>query len=371
MRVAIVHDWLTAMRGGEKVLEVLCELHPDAPLYTLFLDRRRISDIIASHHIETSFIQGLPLAGRNHRLYLPFFPLAVEQFDLRGYDLLLSSSHCVALGALTAPECCHICYCYTPVRYGWDMYQEYFGRGRLGWGLSRVAIPRTMHYLRTWDLAASARVDYFVATCENVRRRIRKHYRREAEVIYPPVDVSRFTATGEKEDFFLVVSALVPYKRIELAVRAFNQLGLPLKIVGVGPDKAALRRLAGSNIEFLGEQSEEALVKLYERARALIFPGIEDFGLVPVEAQAAGTPVVAFAAGGALETVIDRETGTFFRKQTVEALVEAVGKLEKNQFDAEKIRKNAERFAVRRFRREFSDFVREKVSYHRENGPPV
>lgn len=295
----------------------------------------------------------------------------MEQFDLREYELVLSSSHCVALGALTRPECCHICYCYTPMRYGWDMYQEYFGRGRLGWGLSRVVIPWTMHCLRRWDFAASTRPDEFVASSENVRRRIRKHYRREAKVIYPPVDVSRFTVTRDKEDYFLLISALVPYKRVELAVSAFNELGLPLKIVGEGPEKRMLARLARSNIEFLGEQSEERLVKLYEEARALVFPGIEDFGLAPVEAQAAGTPVVAFRAGGALETVIDRVTGVFFREQTARSLEEAIGKLEKVEFDPKEIRKNAERFAVSRFRREFSDFVKRTVSRHQEKGPPA
>ncbi len=338
MKVAIVHDWLTGLRGGEKVLEVLCELYPDAPIYTLFCDYERISPFLRERKIKTSFLQGFPFRKKKYRSYLPLFPLAVEQFDLRDYDLVLSSSHCVAKGVLTTAETCHICYCHTPLRYGWDMYQEYFGRNR---GLTgRLLIYPVMNYLRLWDVSSSNRADYFIANSRYVAGRIEKHYRREAEVIHPPVDTEFFEPGGERREFYLVVSALVPYKRIDVAVDAFTNLGYPLKIAGGGPEKKRLQKRAGGNVEFLGEVSRGELKTLYQECRMLIFPGIEDFGIAPLEAQSAGSPVIAYGRGGLLETVIENETGLFFHAQTPGSLEEALKRSSGMVFEPQKIREN-------------------------------
>lgn len=359
MKVAIVHDWLTGMRGGERVLEIFCQLYPDAVIYTLFYNPSRISEVINKMEIRTSFLQNLPFSIKLYRKYLPLFPLAVEQFDLRGYDLVISSSHCVAKGVLTNPDTLHICYCYTPFRYGWDMYQEYFGEGKLSCP-GKVFVLPVINYLRMWDCVSSNRVDYFIAISDNVAGRIEKHYRRKATVIHPPVDTSLFTPGGEQGEFFLVVSAFVPYKRVDVIVHAFNELGLPLKIVGGGPLKKRIQREAKGNIEFLGEVPDSELCKLYQRCRALIFAGIEDFGLVAVEVQSAGRPVIAYGSGGLLESVVDGETGIFFNEQTPEAVINAVRKFQEMSFKTEVIREHAIQFGVEDFRQKFKDYVEKR-----------
>jgi len=269
LRVALVHDWLTGMRGGEKVLEVFCEIFPQADLYTLLYIPGSISDIIANREIKTSFIQKLPTAKKHYRSMLPLFPMAIESFNLEGYDLVLSSSHCVAKGVMTAPKTLHVSYIHTPMRYVWDMYHEYFGEKR---GLKGKAISLFAHYLRMWDVCSSKRVDYFISNSRHVARRVEKYYGRASTVIYPPVDCGRFRILPAPEDYYLMVSAFAPYKRIDLAIEAFNLLGLKLKIVGTGQEEKKLRKMARGNIEFLGRRTDSEIADYYGRCRALIFP---------------------------------------------------------------------------------------------------
>jgi len=356
VKVAIVHDWLTGMRGGERVLEIFCRLYPDAVIHTLFHNPGRVSKVINNMEVKTSFLQHFPFSRKCYRKYLPLFPLAVEQFDLRGYDLVISSSHCAAKGVLTTPDTLHVCYCYTPFRYGWDMYHEYFGREKLNC-LERIIIPPVISYLRVWDSSSSNRVDDFIAISNTVAQRIERYYRRESTVIRPPVDTSFFVPGSEQGDFFLVVSAFVPYKRVDVIVRAFNELGVPLKIVGDGPLRRKIQGEANRNIEFLGEVSDSKLRELYQRCRALIFAGVEDFGLAPLEAQSAGRPVIAYGAGGLLETVIDWKTGIFFKEQTPAAVVDAVKTFHGVGFESQVIREHAVQFGIESFEQKIKDYI--------------
>ncbi len=362
MRVAFVHDWLNGMRGGERCLEALCELYPDADLYSLFYEKGKLSQTIEALNIHTSFIQKLPFAFKKYRHYLPLFPVAIEQFDLRRYDLVISLSHCVANGVITRPQTCHIGYTFTPMRYAWDLYHDYFGGDRSR-GISRYLIPYFMNYLRMWDMAASKRVDYYVAISHHIRKRITKHYRRSADVIYPPVNTEFYTPGDNvpKEDFFLIVSAFAPYKKIDLAVEAFNHFRLPLKIIGQGQETKRLKMIAGPNIEFLDALSDEDVRDYYRRCRALIFPGEEDFGIVPLEAQACGTPVIAYAKGGALETTVPHKTALYFHEQTVEGLMAAMREFETWSFSATEIRTQACRFAKTRFQQEMQVYIDHKL----------
>jgi glycosyltransferase involved in cell wall biosynthesis len=375
MKVALVHDWLTGMRGGEKCLEVLCELFPDATLYTLLYKKGSVSEIISRMKIKTSFVQKLPMALNHYQKYLPLFPTAIEQFDLSGYDLVISSSHCVAKGVITRPETCHICYCYTPMRYAWEMYDVYFNRNTVG-PLVRWSLPFFMNYLRRWDLKSADRVDHFVAISETVRGRIQKHYHRDAGVIYPPADVNFYTLSKNTGDYFLITSALVPYKRVDLAILAFNELNFPLLVIGEGVEKNKLRKLAGGNIKFLDWQNPPNLKKYYSECRALIFPGEEDFGIVPVEAQACGKPVVAFGRGGVTESIkgaypdqeiASHHTGIFFYPQTKESLMDAVHRFESVQFYPERIRENALRFDRRIFKEKIRELIEGKFTEYQNN----
>lgn len=353
MKVALVHDWLNGMRGGEKVLEVLCELYPQADLFTLLYEPRKVSETIRQHRVVTSFIQKLPGARRWYRHYLPWFPTAIEQFDLRGYDLVLSSSHCVAKGVLTEPATPHVCFCHTPMRYAWEQYYEYFPSARLGL-LERLVIPPAMNRLRVWDVVSSQRVDAFLANSAHVARRIRKYYGREARVVHPPVDADRFRVSEQIGEHYLVVSALVPYKRIDRAILAFNALQHPLVIVGEGPESGRLRRLAGPTVRFKPHVSEEEYLNLYATCRAFIFPGEEDFGITPLEAMASGRPVIALGKGGALETVVDGKTGLFFAEPTPAALVAAVTRSEQMRWDPAVIRGRALEFDRGKFKHRLS-----------------
>ncbi len=375
MRVALVHDWLTGMRGGEKVLEILCELFPDAALYTLLHKEGSVSETISRMDIKTSFIQNFPFALNHYQKYLPLFPTAIEQFDLTQYDLVISSSHCVAKGVITSPHTCHICYCHTPMRYAWEMYYTYFSKDSIS-PVFRWSVPFFMNYLRTWDEKSSDRVDWFVANSQNVRRRIQKHYRRNAVVIYPPVDTDNFELSAREGEYYLVVSALVPYKRVDLAILAFNELNLPLLVIGEGPERKKLMKIARKNISFLDWQTRSELKRYYAECKALVFPGEEDFGIVPVEAQACGRPVIAFGKGGVTESVRgaypDQEitsssTGIFFYRQTKEALMEVVRRSDSIKFDPEKIRENALRFDKRIFTEKIKEFVETTFREHRKD----
>lgn len=348
-RVALVHDWLTGMRGGERCLEVFCELFPRAPLYTLLHVPGSVSPVIEDRRIVTSFVQRLPAAASRYRHYLPLFPAAVRGFDLRGYDLVLSLSHCVAKAVRVPPGVLHLCYCFTPMRYVWDLYDDYFG-ARAGL-VTRLAMRPVAAALRRWD-RRTASVHAFAAISGHIADRIRRVYGRDADVIHPPVDVERFRIADAPEDFYLVVSALVPYKRIDLAIAAAGRLGRRLVIVGTGPEERRLRALAGPAVEFRGWRADPEVADLYARCRAVLFPSVEDYGIVPLEAAAAGRPTIALARGGALETMVGRGAGgepptaVFFAEQTVEALAAAMRELEAapDRFDPKALRARAERF---------------------------
>ncbi|WP_457570823.1 glycosyltransferase family 4 protein [Desulfovulcanus sp.] len=343
MKVAIAHYWLVGMRGGEKVVEAFCNLFPDADIFTHVYDPASISDTIKKHRICTTFIQKLPRAIRYYQCYLPLMPLALEQLDLRGYDLVISSESGPAKGVVVGPETLHVCYCHTPMRYVWDMYHDYReGAGRL----KRLFMSPLIHYLRMWDLASASRVDHFIANSAYVARRIEKHYRREAKVIPPPVDTQSFTPSSDRGDFYLMVGQLVRYKRPDLAVEAFNKMGKKLVVIGDGEMMADIKSKAEPNIHIMGWQPFSVIRDCYARCRALIFPGQEDFGIVPVEAMASGRPVIAYKRGGVLDSLIDGVTGVFFEHQTAEALIDAVERYERreNDFDPKVISEHAKQF---------------------------
>jgi len=353
MRVAIVHDWLTGMRGGERVLEALLDLFPDAEIFTLLHVPGTVSARIEARPIHVSFVQRLPGASRRYRNYLPLFPAAVERLDLSGFDLVVSSSHAVAKGAI-GRGAVHVCYCHTPMRYVWDQYDAYFGPGRAPPAvrvLMRLLAPR----LRRWDRRTAGRPARLVANSAFVRDRIRTVWRRDSEVVHPPVDVDRFTAGAGREDWYLIVAALVAYKRIDLAVHAFSRSRRRLVVVGDGPQLGGLRAMAAPGITFTGRLPDEEVADLMARCRAFVVPGVEDFGIATVEAQAAGAPVIAFGRGGSLETVVPRingevgATGLLFDEQTVDALDAAVARFERLTFDPAASACNARRFRTERF----------------------
>ena len=366
-KIALVHYWLTGMRGGEKVVESICSLFPDMDVFTLVCDKNKISQSIKNHRIFTSFIQKFPFSGRKYQNYLPFMPVAIEQFDLSGYDIVISSESSIAKGVLTKPETCHFCYCHTPMRYLWNMYFDYLKNENVRF-LKRKIIELFFNYLRVWDLATASRVDYFISNSNNVKKRILKYYRRDSEVIYPPVDVEGMLFEAKKQDYFLAVSQLVSYKRVDLAVRAFNELKKELIIIGEGPEFMKLKKMARGNIKLLGWQSGERLKQYYAGAKAFIFPGEEDFGITPVEAQASGTPVIGFGRGGLLETVSEGETGLFFHKQDFKDLIDAVEVFEASsgKFDCYKVRENSLRFSRQRFENDLKKFIEEKYQEYRK-----
>ncbi len=373
LRVAIVHYWFVRRRGGERVVEALAELFPQADIYALVVGPGWREGAFSSHKVTPSFLQKIPFSSKFYRKLLPLFPYALEQFDLDDYDLVISSESGPAKGIVTRARTCHICYCHSPMRYLWDLYHPY--RSGKGLGMfSRPVFSLTAHYLRMWDLASVSRVDYFVANSANVAARIRKHYRREATVIPPPVDLSPTYLTKDVGDHYLVVSPLVDYKRIDLAIAACNRLKRPLRIVGDGEEYRRLRRLAGPEVRFLGYLSDKDVRQQYAECRALLFPGEEDFGIVPVEAQSCGRPVIAFGRGGVLETVVcchlkgqfnpESSTGILFHEQSVEAMVNAMQLFEEaeRRFVPAFIHQHVECFGVRRFKSTMLQFVEEKLA---------
>jgi glycosyltransferase involved in cell wall biosynthesis len=356
MRVAIIHYWLVGMRGGEKVVEALCEMYPQADIFTHVYVPEMVSDRIRQHRIIPTFIDALPRAAKMYKTYLPFMPLALEQLDLRGYDLIISSESGPAKGIIPPSDALHVCYCHTPMRYIWNMYHEY--RNGAGW-LARLMMPALTHYLRMWDVTSAARVDSFVANSTTVSRRIRQYYGLESVVINPPVDTDAFSivASSELGDYYLMAGELVSYKRPDLAVRAFNEMKLNLVVIGGGEMLEDIRRLAGPTVKILGSQPFDVLQQHYARCRALIFPGEEDFGMVPVEAMASGRPVVAFGRGGATETVVNSVSGVFFAEQTTEAISSAVKHLAGIEFDPEKIVDHSRRFGREQFFRKMRTHI--------------
>ena len=350
MKVALVHDWLTGLRGGERVLEQLCLLYPQADIFTLIHIPGASGPIIERHRITASFLNRLPAASTKYRNYLPLFPRAIESLDLRGYELVVSTSHAVAKGCVPDPGATHLAYIHTPMRYVWDQFAAYFGPGRAGFA-TRLAAHAVAPFLRSWDVKSTARAHGLIANSRFVAERIQRFWKREADaVVYPPVDTQRFVPAAEgPDDYALIVSALVPYKRVELAVRAFSRLKRPLVVAGSGPELDKLRAQAGASVRFLGSVSHDELPQLYARARFFVLPGEEDFGIAPVEAQAAGRPVLALGRGGALETVIAGQTGVFFDEPTVESLIDGVARIDALHADPALIRANAERFAAPRF----------------------
>jgi glycosyltransferase involved in cell wall biosynthesis len=349
MRIALVHDWLTGMRGGEKVLEVLCERYPDAELFTLLHVRGTVSPVIERRPIHTSALQHLPGIRHYYRECLLLFPALIERFDLGRFDLVISSSHCVAKAAIARAGAPHICYCHTPMRYAWDQFDAYFGPARIGRLPSR-AMRAAMTRMARWDRATAGRVRRYVTNSQYVAARIRRYYNRDSTVVYPPVNTEFFHPDGAPpERLALVVSALVPYKRLDIAIDACRLAGVPLKIVGTGPERPRLERLAGAGVEFLGRVPDEAVRALYRRAAVTLLPGEEDFGIVPLEAQACGRPVVALGRGGALETVVPGETGLLVDEPSPEAFAEAIGRALDRRFDARAIRRHAESFGRARF----------------------
>ena len=368
LRVALVHDWLTGMRGGEKCLEVLCEMFPKAPIHTLVHWKGKLSPAIESHPIHESWIARMPFGRSRYRAYIASFPKAIESFDLSGYDLVVSVSHCAAKGVVTRADTLHVCYCNTPVRYFWDLAAEYFAPARAGW-MERLAGPSIAHRFRLWDRISADRVDLFIGNSFNIRDRIRKHYRRPALVVYPPVDTDFFTPdspaplpAGEDAPF-LTVSALVPYKGVDLTIRAANQVGAKLRVIGSGPDRKRLRSLAGPTVRFEEWVSMESLRDAYRECRALIQAHEEDFGIAPLEALACGRPAVVLAKGGALETVTP-DTGVFFREPTEEALAEAMREVARRRFDPLALRRQALLFSRERYRDEMRSLLETAYRAH-------
>lgn len=376
MRVAIIHDWLTVYAGGEKVLEQMLHVWPDADLYSVvdFLEDDQRGFILGKR-ARTTFIQKLPKAKDKYRSYLPLMPLAIEQHDLSGYDLVLSSSHAVAKGVLTGPDQVHVSYVHSPIRYAWDLQSQYLREAGLLSGLKSWIARSILHYIRLWDYRTANGVDQFLANSEFIARRIRKVYGRDSAVLYPPVDIDRFTVGVKKDSFYLTASRMVPYKMIPLIVEAFSRMPeKTLIVIGDGPEFGRAKAAAGSNVQLLGFQSTDVMVEYMQKARAFVFAAEEDFGITPVEAQACGTPVIAFGKGGALETVVGAEggssrTGVFFGAQTVEQICEAVRTFEclPIPISADACRRNAERFSVEAFRSGLRELVDGAIREHHSN----
>ncbi|CAM5765477.1 glycosyl transferase [Labrys miyagiensis] len=361
MRIAIVHYWFVGMRGGEKVIEALCELYPQADIFTHVYRPDAVSPTIRRHKVTTSFINSLPAAHKLYKNYLPLMPLALENLDLRGYDLVISSESGPTKGIVPPAEATHICYCHSPMRYVWNMFHDYRERSGL---LKRLVMPPIAHYIRNWDAVSATRVDHFVANSKTVSRRIQSYYRRDSDVIFPPVDTTDFQAVDASElgDYYLMVGELVSYKRPDLAVEAFNRTGRKLVIIGGGEMLPKIKAMAGPTVTVLGPQPFSALRHHYARGKALIFPGEEDFGIVPVEAMASGRPVIAFGRGGATETVIADRTGVFFETQSVEAIIEAVERLEKMDIDPVAISAHAQTFGKAVFLEKMKAYVDRRIS---------
>ena len=364
LKTALIHDWLVSLRGGERVLQAIFELYP-SPIYTLLKKNEIIEEMgLQRAYVQTSFIQQLPFSVKSYRNYFPLFPMAIERFDLSPYDLILSSSHSVAKGIKKRKDQLHICYCHSPMRYAWDLYDQYIESVQ---GLKRVGATLGLKHMRKWDLKVTDRVDHFIANSQFVRQRIKRVYGRDSSVIYPPV-ATHLMHLKQKENFYLTVSHLVPYKRVDLIVEAFSYLPhLHLVVVGDGPEWKKIKAKSGKNVELLKYQTDDVVRELLSRAKGFVFAAEEDFGIAPVEAQGSGTPVIAYRKGGVLETVVEGKTGMFFEEQTVESLVGALQRFEKMEFDPVLIKAHAEQFGKEQFCQKFQAFVANKWEAFCEN----
>lgn len=364
MKKALIHDWFSTYAGAEKCVESFTDIWDDFEIYSLidFLSDTDRNKILKGKRAHTSFIQKLPFAKNKYRNYLSLFPLAIEQFDLSGYDVVLSSSHAVAKGVLTHSNQLHIAYVHTPIRYAWDLYHQYLRESGLDRGLKGMLAKYFLHKIRLWDASTANRVDRYVANSRYIARRIKKTYGKPSDVIYPPVDVDKFTLREAKEEFYLTASRMVPYKKIDLIVEAFSQTDKKLLVIGDGPDMAKIKSKAGKNVELLGFADDETMADLMGRAKAFVFAAEEDFGITPVEAQACGTPVICFGRGGARETVLDGKSGLYFMEQNAKELLAAVAKFEQNydKFEPVKIRENSLKFSRARFEAEIKSYVEKK-----------
>lgn len=362
MKVAIVHDFLNQFGGAERVVKALHELFPNAPIYTLLYDEKGTAGMFSGAKIITSKLQKKPkFLRRGHKLLLPFYATAIEQFDLNGYDVVISSSGAWSKGIITKPETKHICYCHAPMRFVWDWSHQYLEEQKVGF-LKKIFLYPLLNYLRTWDRISAKRVDLWLANSKHTAKRIKKYYHAGSKVVYPPVEVERFEVQKDNAGYFLLVSRLSLYKQVDLAVRAFNKLGMHLVVIGEGQQRKELEKMAKPNVEFLGFKPDEVVKEYYENCRGFIFPGEEDFGITPLEAMACGKPVVAFRKGGCLETVMEGKTGEFFDEPTSKSLIAAVRRMIKSekQYDSERIRRQAERFSKEKFKEEILRIVGEK-----------
>ncbi len=365
MRIALVHEYLNQLGGAERVLEALHEQYPKAPVYTLVHDTAKVGNTFADWHVRTSIIERLPFGKKRYKWYLLAMPAAIESFDFHGYDVVLSDASAFAKGVIVPPGTLHICYCHTPTRYLWSDAHTYPNEVRVP-RLVRKVLPFALNYLRVWDRQAADRVDAFIANSQFVAQRIQKYYRRTATVIYPPVDTEKFRVSPDIGNYYVMMGRLRPYKKFDLAIQAFNELNIPLKIIGTGEEEAALRKMAKPNIEFLGYDVDRNAV--LSRALGFINPQVEDFGIAPVEAMAAGRPVVAFRAGGALETVHEGVTGAFFDEQSWESLADTIIRLRPQQFDPQRIRQHAQTFDRRVFQQRMGNFIQQSVEEFRRTG---
>ena len=361
MKIALVHDYLVQYGGAERVLEAFTEIFPKAPIYTMVYDEKLMNKAFSDKKIRTSFLQKIPLIGPNHRLFPLLMPMAIEQFDLSEYDIVLSDSNSYAKGVITMPHTLHITYCHTPMRYAWDDCHKYLREFKYS-NITKKLVPFAMNYIRLWDKISADRPDIYIANSNFVSLRIKKYYNKNAFVINPPVSAQNFYISEKTEDYFLMIGRALPYKRFDIVIEAFNKLGLPLKIIGKGPEMDKLKKSAKENIEFLGYLDDKKISRYYSQCKAFIFPTEEDFGITPLEAMASGRPVIAFRGGGVLESVIERKTGLFFDQQTPEAIVEVIKDFDPKKFSSQEIRDHALKFDKKIFKDRIRKFVEKKYN---------
>jgi glycosyltransferase involved in cell wall biosynthesis len=361
MKIAIVHDWLVTNAGAEKVLRAILDIYPQSNIFSLvdFLSDKDRKSVLNGKFAKTTFIQKLPFSKKQFRNYLPLFPKAIETIDLSSYDLVISSSWAVSKGVKTTDKQLHICYCHTPIRYAWDLYDEYTSSLKQP---KKFLVEQTLKYIQKWDIKTLDRVDYFIANSQFVKNRIFKTYNQDSVVVYPPVNTDKFTLEDKKEDFYLTACRLVPYKKTKLIVESFNEMpDKKLLVIGDGEEYESIKKIAKENITLLGYQEFEEMIKYMQKAKAFLYAAIEDFGIVPIEAMSCGTPVIALDDGGTAETVTDGITGVHFKKQTKEDIIDAVNRFENMNFDAKEISKLSEKYSEKRFKKEFEDFVNQRL----------